>query len=368
MASPEILDFGSLLAPIAGENPAGESVRYSGEYDAIQEARRSEDELPMGDWQREIKTADWKAAVRIATDALTNKSKDLQVAVWLVEALVKRNGFAGLRDGLRLLRELQENFWENLYPEIEDGDLEFRAGPLAWLNEKLPTNINEVALTQQGEEPYSWNHMEESRAVDNLGRQSPEAMAAAIAEGKITGEQFQKAVEATPRSFYEVLFEDLNQTKQELTKLEKVVDEKFGRDAPSLLAVRKTIEDYQSVVSGIVKRKREQDPNYKPESESGLSETDPFSGSNMEGVNMAGARASGWSSEPTSREDAFRRLVLIAAYLKRVEPQHPVSYLLERAVRWTKMPLEEWLGEVIRNDEVLGHLRDTLGIKDREIT
>jgi hypothetical protein len=27
------------------------------------------------------------------------------------------------------------------------------------------------------------------------------------------------------------------------------------------------------------------------------------------------------------------------------------------------MPLEEWLGEVIRNDDVLKHLRETLGIK-----
>jgi hypothetical protein len=27
------------------------------------------------------------------------------------------------------------------------------------------------------------------------------------------------------------------------------------------------------------------------------------------------------------------------------------------------MPLEEWLGEVVRNDDVLQQLRDTLGIK-----
>jgi type VI secretion system protein ImpA len=56
-------------------------------------------------------------------------------------------------------------------------------------------------------------------------------------------------------------------------------------------------------------------------------------------------------------------LAVLAAYLKRVEPQHPVSYLLDRAVRWTHMPLEEWLNEVVQNDEVLSRLRDTLGIK-----
>jgi hypothetical protein len=29
------------------------------------------------------------------------------------------------------------------------------------------------------------------------------------------------------------------------------------------------------------------------------------------------------------------------------------------------MPLEQWLGEVITNQEVLDHLRETLGIKDQ---
>jgi type VI secretion system protein ImpA len=79
---------------------------------------------------------------------------------------------------------------------------------------------------------------------------------------------------------------------------------------------------------------------------------------------MAPGSAVDWSSEPQSREEAFQRIAVIATYLRRVEPHHPVSYLLERAVRWTHMPLEEWLNEVVQNDEVLARLRDTLGIKD----
>src|SRR5436309_14785834 len=125
MPSPEILDFEALLKPIAGDKPAGESLRYQGVYDSIQEARRAEEDLPMGEWQRDVKAADWRTAINLSTEVTANKSKDLQIGVWLLEALVKRHGFAGLRDGLRLLRELQETFWEGLYPEIEEGDLEF---------------------------------------------------------------------------------------------------------------------------------------------------------------------------------------------------------------------------------------------------
>ncbi len=361
MGSPEILDFANLLKPIAGESPAGASVRYEGVYDAIQEARREDDALPMGEWQREFKAADWRAVINLSAEAIAEKSKDLQMGAWLVEGLVKRHGFAGLRDGLRLLRALQEHFWDGLFPEAEDGDLDFRAGPLSWLNEKLPGSIREIPFTE-GEIPYNWNHWDESRMVDNLGRQNPEAMQAAVAEGKITGEQFDKAVQETPRDFYENLIEDLNQTREELTNLEKTVDQKFSPHPPSLIKIRNSIDEYYGVVQGILKRKREQDPNYKADEQAGTE-------SGLGGVGSDGESrptAVGWAGEPRSREEAFQRLAVLAAYLRRVEPQHPVSYLLERAVSWTKMPLEQWLGEVIGNQDVLNQLRETLGIKDRD--
>ncbi len=104
MATPQTIDVDALLAPIPGDNPAGEPVRYAGPYDAIQEARRADDDLDQGEWKRETKSADWLGVIAIATETLAAKSKDLQIAVWLTEALVKRHGFPGLRDGLRLLR------------------------------------------------------------------------------------------------------------------------------------------------------------------------------------------------------------------------------------------------------------------------
>lgn len=138
MAAPPIVDFEALLNPIAADKPSGESLRYTGTYDIIEEARRSDDDLAQGEWQRETKVADWHLVIETATAALTTQSKDLHIATRLVEALVKQYGFVGLRDGLRLLRELQEQFWDSLYPEVEDGDIEFRAGPFEWLNDKVP--------------------------------------------------------------------------------------------------------------------------------------------------------------------------------------------------------------------------------------
>src|SRR5438105_3724802 len=103
MSSSEVLDLEALLKPISGENPAGAPVRYTGVYDAIQEARREDDTLPMGEWQREAKTADWRAVINLCSETIGKTSKDLQIGAWLVEALVRRHGFAGLREGLILL-------------------------------------------------------------------------------------------------------------------------------------------------------------------------------------------------------------------------------------------------------------------------
>src|SRR5262245_27678327 len=168
MPSPPTIDFAALLTPIPGENPAGELLRYEGTYDTIQAQIYEEDTLDQGDWQRETKTADWRAAVTTASEALATKSKDLQLAAWLTMALVKRHGFAGLRDGCRLLRELEEQFWDSLYPELEDGDAEFRAGPVDGLNGRLPLFIKQIPLTKSGDEVYTWLHWEEARTVDNL--------------------------------------------------------------------------------------------------------------------------------------------------------------------------------------------------------
>jgi type VI secretion system ImpA family protein len=259
--SSQNLDLEALLAPIPGENPAGRSLRYEGTYDAIQEARRADDDLPQGPWQRARKVADWAGVIQLASEALSTKSKDLQIAAWLVEALVKQHGFSGLRDGLRLLWELNEGFWASLYPESEDGDFEFRVNILKWTNEKLPPSIRAVSITDSDSgENYSWLHWEESRRVDTLGRLNQEAMEAALADGKITGERFERAAAVTSIAFYQALYEDLNQSRAEYNHLTQVLNERFGRQAPSFLSIAKAMEDCCALVESIVKKIREQSP------------------------------------------------------------------------------------------------------------
>jgi len=120
-----------LLNPIEGPNPSGANLRYDPLYDKIKEARREEDQPPAGMTERDRKVADSPLVIKLTSDLLINKTKDLQLGAWLTEALVKQKGFAGLRDGLALNVGLIDKFWDTVHPELEDGDPQDSAGDLA---------------------------------------------------------------------------------------------------------------------------------------------------------------------------------------------------------------------------------------------
>jgi type VI secretion system protein ImpA len=377
MPVPPVLDVEALLAPIAGENPAGKDLLNGRTYDVIREARRADDALPQGEWVRDVKAANWPVVIEKSSEALALESKDLQIACWLVEALVKWHGFSGLRDGLHLLRELHERFWESFYPEVEDGDLEARANLLAWLNTRLAPTIGDISLTQGANgEKYGWLRWKESREVDNVGRRDQAALAAAVAEGKITGEQFDKATETTPLAYYQELLEDVNQSWEEFAALEGVVEARYGQEAPGLAAMRTAIEECRSVVAETLKKRGgivpEPPPAPPPKAERGLlgrllrgrEDSATPEGREEAARPVSSPPPTGLSLEPINRSDALRRLAAVAEYFHRTEPHSPVAYLVQRAVRWGEMPLEQWLQDVIHDESVLNQLRDTLGLQD----
>src|SRR5208337_5190950 len=100
--------------------------------------------------------SDWGTVVDVATDALSARTKDIQIAVWLIEGLIKKQGFAGLNAGLTILESFIRDFWDYVYPLAEDGDMDYRSGPLEFLNDKIALSIREIPLTdEKASEGYS---------------------------------------------------------------------------------------------------------------------------------------------------------------------------------------------------------------------
>ena len=273
-----VIDIDTILVPIPGDNPAGEDLRYSPVYDEIKEARRADDLLDRGDWQREIKTADWDRVITLAVEALTKRSKDLQIAVWLTEALTMTEGFGGLFTGLTVLNGLLRDYWDHVYPEIEDGDLDFRASPIEFMNDKLWPCIKQVSLTDTGVTPgYSWIKWQESRQVGHeagirnkygdVDDKKKKARDELIAEGKLTGEDFDSAVALSSVAYYEFLAKDLTSCIKAFETFDRILDDKFGLNPPRLTEFKKSIEDCEHLISKILKEKKVHEPEPEPEPE-----------------------------------------------------------------------------------------------------
>ncbi len=127
---------------------------------------------------------------------LTKKSKDLQLAAWLTEAWLSEQGVGGLADGLDLMRGMLENFWDSLYPELEDGDAEMRATPLEWVGSRLGDAVKHAPLTRSGLDWFGYKLSRsvpyETEAAENESK--AKARENAVADGKTNARGIRRSV------------------------------------------------------------------------------------------------------------------------------------------------------------------------------
>lgn len=78
------------------------------------------------------------------------------------------------------------------------------------------------------------------------------------------------------------------------------------------------------------------------------------------------AGSSGPAGPITNRKVAFERLREVAEFLRRTEPHSPVAYLVNRAIKWGDMSLENVIAELVKNTDARRQIYETLGVKRDE--
>lgn len=274
----EHINLETMAAPITDDSPAGEELRYTKVYDEIKEARRADDDIPQGEWQRETKSADWDKVVRLSLEALTAQSKDFQIAAWLAEALAREKGFDGVESGLRVLTTILANFWETAYPLVEDEDYDYRAAPFEFLNDRLTAAIQLIPLTDpRSSQGYSYLKWKESRDVGYEADGRGERRSAMIAEGKITAEEFDTAVAKSSASFYKSLADSIAACVAAFGEMDSSIDEKFGNHAPRVSEIGQILEDCNRMVVKICRDQKGLRDAFEPEATEAPTANAPFS-------------------------------------------------------------------------------------------
>ncbi len=336
----------NLLNPIPGSNPSGEDLRYNPIYDKIKEARREEEESEQGEWKHEVKKADYPAVIKLASEALATKSKDLQLAAWLTEALLKTEGFSGVRQGLDLVKGLLETFWDTLYPVLEDGDAELRMTPLNWVATSLGFPLRLAPINKAR---HSWLEYTESRKVIYEAQADTEdkkaARAKALESGKLPPEDFDKAFAETPKAYYVEAEATLDGCMQTVAALDSFCLEKAADASPSFGDFKKALEEVRHSVHLLLQKKRELEPDPVETTAAAPGEGGAVA-AGAAGPGMAAAMAAGGPAgilipfgdkEPPERRQLIADVARAAAALRKLDPGNPAPYLMLRGLRWGEL-------------------------------
>ena len=373
MASPSTLDIEQLLAPIEGDNPAGvdlrEDVSPTSDYyqvkDARSAARAAERSHDADDEPGGALPDEWRTILQTAPDIIQTKAKDLEITSWLIEALLRAHGYAGLRDGFKLAAGLVENFWDGLYPLEDEDGVETKVAPLSGLNGEgadgtLIQPIRKVLITDGASfGPFAAWHYDQAMELAKITDE--EKKQARIAAGIVPMDDFEKSVAETSPAFYTTLISDLEETLEAFDALCTLLDDKCGHDAPSASNIRNTLRTVLDTVKFVSRDLIAVDePEDAAEGEEGA----------VAAGNGAGAPAAAGgvqvAAQISNREDAFKQLLKVADFFRKTEPHSPISYTLDDLVRRGRLSLPELLAELIRDESTRDDFLARAGIQPRQ--
>ena len=386
MSQASILDFDALLAPITAEAPCGTAKEMGSDLTLLNafssmtmtvqtakriESRRQELET-LSPSQRQPfmegyegmtdgPNADpkWNSVAEQAIEVLSKHSKDTRVLLYLTEALPRIDGLPGLRDALRLSRLMLEQYGNQLFPTSETPEeqnyyLQFVA--------RINDSNNILAAIERtpfhDDEPHLhfYSHLK-AIALEKL---SPEERDAAIKGGDASLNDFARALERMNVAALDEFREQIRETLSEAEQLDALLGKLSGKEYLGIGNVIEAIKKLQRWYEALI------EPYLSSTSANASVENDEpgnmlsTGGGTMGELVVPGSVAANLQT----REQALSSLLKVADFFRKTEPHSPLSYALEQAVRWGRMPLPELLRDLVSNSDVLEAVYKRMGIQE----
>jgi type VI secretion system protein ImpA len=353
MEGPQILDLELLLAPVSEEAPVGADPRQDFSVnslflkikDARAEARRIERAIDT-DGDGPSPDPSWGIVLETGSQILSSQGKDLEIAAWMVEALVRVEGFPGLLEGLKLCQGLIELYWEDIYPLPDEDGLESRLLPFLGLNGQSEDSpliqcLRKLPITGHSA-PYGFWQYQKAIEISNTSDQAQRAEK--IAAGNITLDEFNLAVAETSPIYFKELVDLILKLKQALDDFYNAFYAHVGVDAPAVSAISNALQQIQEAIQEFAKKKLEIAQSASEEHIDQELQSNSVEGAS--GVSQVLVKGG-----VEDRETALKQLLKIARFFKENEPHSPISYTLEELVKRARMSLPELLEELIVDED-----------------
>ena len=340
----ELIDFNMLISVVSEQAPTGDDPRSdvspTSKYyllkDIRGQARANERALLSEEDDFQSLAADWRPLTQQLPEILYSSSKDLEYSAWLIEALCRTEGFAGLAAGFKAARIMIETFWHDLYPTPDEDGTEVRIAPLIGLNGysgdgALITPILSIPLTEltsQGQFAC-WQY---ERAAD-ISRKDEKRQQLKADAGVASLEQIKQAVAETSASFYLQLKTQIDTAIAEFALLSAAMDNAMEGEPQPTSAISKTLQKCLDAVLYLASDKLAQ-ANHVADTEQSAGNIDAQSSDPVR-------------QQVQTREQVLFSLKQAAEFFRKTEPHSPISYALEQVVHWSALSLPELLAELI---------------------
>ena len=357
MAFPNVINIADLTAEISPDRPSGSDIREdrspTSDYYTIKDARnsaRAAERSAMFDESDADLLAPWRNVSKTAEKILKGQSKDLEVASWYTEALIRLHGFTGLRDGFALIDRLVAEYWEGLYPEPDEDGLETKVAPLSGLNGDggdgtLLLPIRSADITPEGDYgAYSFFQYQQARDADRIADE--DAKAARMETLGYGLPEIEQCVNAATSDWAANLVATIEEAASHFKNISDTLRKSCGHDAPPTSNISTLLDEVLRTVRFI----------YKAQLESiagSVDISDSASGGEASSATVA-AVASGTPATTgpvSSRETALGLLEEAARYFRTYEPHTPLAPGLERLINWGRMTVSELMTELLPDDQ-----------------
>jgi type VI secretion system protein ImpA len=328
-------DIESLFSEVSAESPCGEDLSYDQDYLAVERLLQ-----PKGGGviaaEEEVKEEPNWSEVADKSYELLRRSKDLRVVMYFTIALLKLEGFAGLRDGLYLLRGLLERFWDNMYPQLDPED---NNDPLERIN--ILSALSPDSVSEQDPMKFKQRAMEvplcDSRQMGRFSFRDIQ-----VAKGAITVPEEQRA-QVPEMSVIDAAFQDTptEELQALLEATEGAIEHATGiTDVFAERAYQSQSPDISDFVAILKKIRRCLQEYLGGEAEvlEGEAGAVPSAAGGQGGVPVSG--------RIQSPKDAIMVLDKVCDYFERNEPSSPVPLLLRRAQRLVSKNFLEIIGNM----------------------
>lgn len=336
-----LMPLQAFLVPISADFPVGKDLFYDPLYDQIKEARHEDDPmLSQGVWQRDLKKADWQLVEELCCEALSKKTKDLQIAGWLTEGWVIMNHLDGFHKGISLIMSLSEKFWIDIYPVINDNDKERRLHFYEWLDTMLGSRLSTTPLIKSnlGVTQLSLSDWLLANRLDNLSKRSSDPqkiIMQAEKKNEMTLSRLNQVLGGCSRDNLESLKHSLLQAIDIYKTFKKSLDKLLlDNSRPAMNAVLDTLHEMQRFIKAGL--------DLLPVASTSSTESDK---SSEQGNHISTSEQHEPASQTFTRSNAYQMIGQLADFLQAEEPHSPAPALLKRISTWENKSIMDILRE-----------------------